>query len=348
MRTLLKQLGAGISPTDLLRYQQSVNWSDGSFSNLEETKLNIELRKMPSIFYRQFFNRKERTPKSPLPVQPFDAKQFFQSDGSPRFIWYGHSCILARVQGVTVFIDAMMGPSASPLASLGIRRFSENTLEIIDHLPEIDLMLISHDHYDHLDYHSIRRLKSKVRKYYVALGVKRHLASWDIDPNNIEEFDWWDQQNFQSLDIIFTPTRHFSGRGLTDRLKSLWGGWIIKSDVHNIWFSGDSGYGNHFAEIGKRHGPFDIGFMESGQYNFDWHQIHLFPHESVKAALNAGAKKVMPVHWGAFDLSYQHTWTEPAEKFVEAAAEHMLPFILPPLGATFSIESAYQEPWWKH
>jgi L-ascorbate metabolism protein UlaG (beta-lactamase superfamily) len=284
-------------------------------------------------------------PKTQLKIEPFDTEAFMQPSREVKFIWYGHSAILMRWQNQTIFIDPMLGGDASPIAPTKTRRFSDNTLKIIDELPNIDLMLLSHDHYDHLDYDSIQNLKSKTKKYFVALGVKRHLTSWGIDADHITEFDWWQNHSFEHLNISFTPTRHFSGRGLSSLSKCLWGGWALRSGAENIWFSGDSGYGNHFKEIRKQLGPFDLGFMECGQYNEDWPQIHMFPEESVKAAVEAGVKQAMPVHWGGFNLSYQHGWFEPAEDFIRHADKQSLNILTPRLGELFNLRSV-TEPWW--
>ena len=178
------------------------------------------------------------------------------------------------------------------------------------------------------------------------MGVKRHLVSWGISPDVIKEFDWWDNHSLGNISITFTPTQHFAGRGLTDRQKTFWGGWAFKAERENIWFSGDGGYGNHFKEVGKRLGPFDFAFMECGQYNEDWRPLHLFPDESVQAAIDAGVKKAMPVHWGGFALSYQHAWYEPPEDFVHAATENNMNYATPSLGKLFQVDSAEEKKWW--
>lgn len=344
---LLKQFGGKITPELLTKYEQSSNWSKGSFQNLEETSMSTSLLQLPSIIYKQLTNKQGREPKSPLPVVPFNSQDFLSDSSLSKCIWYGHSVVLMRINQKNLLIDPMLGPDTTPIAPMDTKRFSENTLHIIEELPEIDLVLFTHDHYDHLDYASVQKLKPKVKQYFVALGVKRHLVSWGIDPEIITEFDWWDAQSLEDITITFTPTRHFSGRGLTDRLKSLWGGWVFNTEKENIWFSGDGGYGKHFKEIGERLGPFDFGFMECGQYNDDWHDIHMFPAEAVQAALDAKAKKVMPVHWAGFALSYQHTWAEPADEFVKAAIENGLPFSLPPIGHQFTVSDTLSHKWWE-
>lgn len=342
-----KQFGGKVRPELLSQYQQSENWQNGSFQNLEPTSMGGNLGDLPRIIYKQLTQRTGREPNQPLPVQPFSKADFMGAATNARFIWYGHSAILMRMEGKNILIDPMLGPDTTPIAPMSTKRFSENTLSLIDDFPEIDLLLLTHDHYDHLDYASIQKLRHKTKRYFTALGVKRHLVSWGIPANRITEFDWWDQQQVDRLNITFTPTRHFSGRGLTDRMKSLWGGWAFRTATEKIWFSGDGGYGRHFREIGKQLGPFDFAFMECGQYNHDWHQIHLFPHEAVMAARDAGARKAMPVHWAGFALSYQHTWKEPADAFVEAARKENLNYALPPLGHLFDASSGLMDKWWE-
>ena len=341
-----KQFGGKVSKELTEQYEQSNNWKNGSFQNLEHTDMSMTLSKIPSVLFKQLTKTAERTPKQALPIEAFDKTAFLAPSDKAKFIWYGHAVVLMRMGGKTILIDPMLGPNTTPIAPTSNKRFSENTLDLIDDFPAIDLVLITHDHYDHLDYASIQKLKGKVKQFFVALGVKRHLVSWGISADSITEFDWWQTQNFGNTEITFTPTRHFSGRGLTDRFKSLWGGWIFKTVNENIWFSGDGGYGEHFKEVGKRFGAFDFAFMECGQYNDDWHEIHLFPHESVQAAIDAYAKKIMPFHWAGFNLSYQHTWTEPAEEFVKSAIKHQIDYAMPPLGKIFTVDSVEKEKWW--
>lgn len=343
---LSKQFGGKITSELIARYEQSPNWSEGKFANFEETSVGIDLYKAPGIIYQFLTQKANREPDQPIPLPRFDPKAFLQPASEPKFIWYGHSVVLLRMEGLTLLIDPMLGPDASPIAPMSTSRFSENTLGLIDEFPEIDLLLMTHDHYDHLDYASIQKLKGKTRKYFVALGVKRHLESWGIDPDIIEEFDWWDQRSLDNISITFTPTRHFSGRGLTDRAKSLWGGWVFQGSEHAVWFSGDGGYGNHFRRIGEKFEGFDFAFMECGQYNENWIQIHMLPEESIRAAMDAGVKKSMPVHWAGFSLA-PHPWTEPAERFVKAANSLNQTITLPQQGYLHAISDSLSEAWWK-
>lgn len=341
-----KQFGAKVSKSEQQRYENSDNWKEGKFVNLEETSMSIDIQNLPKLIYKQFCKEKGREPESPLPIVPFQKEQFLNDTEETQFIWYGHSVVLMRMQGKTILIDPMLGGNAAPISPLPIKRFSKNTLELINDFPEIDLLLLTHDHYDHLDLDSIEALKSKVKSYYVALGVGRHLIKWGVKEEAILEFDWWNKQLFHDIEISFTPTRHFSGRGLTDKAKSLWGGWAFKSKKENIWFSGDGGYGKHFKAIGEKLGPFDFAFMECGQYNENWKLIHMFPEESVQAAKDAKVKKIMPVHWAGFALA-QHHWTEPATRFVLEAQRTKVPYCLPKIGEQISYKDDREKHWWK-
>jgi len=342
-----KQFGAKITKELEQRYARSANWDGKKFVNLEETTMDVSFLTLPNILYKQFCQREGRSPKQDLPIMPFNEAAFLAPSDKIKFIWYGHSVLLMRVNNKTLLIDPMLGSNAAPVAPFAIKRFSANTLDIIDSLPEIDLVLLTHDHYDHLDYDSIQKLIPKVKQFYVALGTARHLIKWGVAADSIQEFDWWDEHIFNDTQITFTPSRHFSGRGLTDRAKSLWGGWVFKTRTENIYFSGDGGYGKHFVMVGEKLGPFDFGFMECGQYNEYWHQIHMYPGEAVQAAIDAKVKHIMPVHWAGFALSL-HPWVEPVNRFVAAAKEKQIPFKVPQLGELFTIDPATQQKiWWQ-
>lgn len=340
-----KQFGAKPSKSDLATYSKSKQWNGAIFKNLEETTMNFSWSKFPEFLNKQFFKKEGREARA-LPVVSFDANVLDVSNPVMQSIWYGHAAIFMQLNHQNILIDPMFGSDAAPIAPFKVKRFSPNTLSIIDALPDIDLVLISHDHYDHLDYDSIVKLQNKVKCFYVSLGVKRHLVSWGIPADLITEFDWWQEAHFKDITITFTPTRHFSGRGLTDRAKSLWGGFVLKTVKENIWFSGDSGYGAHFKEIGDRLGPFDFAFMECGQYNENWHQIHMYPEESVQAAIDAKVRNCMPVHWSGFALA-QHSWTEPVERFVAKANQERLEFIVPKIGEVFTAKTNESANWWQ-
>jgi L-ascorbate metabolism protein UlaG (beta-lactamase superfamily) len=341
-----KQFGGKITDDLLKRYSQSPHWREGKFMNLEETSMAFSLQALPKFLYKQFCKSKGREPQNSISVQPFDQNTFLSPSEKAKIIWYGHSVMLIRINEKTILIDPMFGSNSAPVGPFNIKRFSKNTLDIIDQLPPIDLLLLSHDHYDHLDLKSMEKLIPNVKEFFVALGCARHLIEWGVDSNLIQEFDWWDNQNFEGIDITFTPSRHFSGRGLKDRAKSLWGGWVLKTYNENIYFSGDGGYGTHFREVGEKLGPFDFGIMECGQYHENWHQIHMYPEEAIQAAIDAKANKVMAVHWGAFALA-QHSWKEPIERFTKAASENGVTAFTPRIGELFSTRDSINERWWE-
>ncbi|WP_268036862.1 MBL fold metallo-hydrolase [Algoriphagus sp. PAP.12] len=341
-----KQFGGKITPQLLEQYEKSPNWNKGKFQNLQETTMDIGLRDYPKLIRQQLKGRAERIPKSPIPILPFQKEEFLAHSEQMKFVWYGHSVMLMRLDGKTILIDPMLGPDSSPIGPIRTSRFSEGSLDLIDDFPEIDLIVMTHDHYDHLDLSSILRLKGKVKKYIVALGVKRHLIRWGIDEKLITELDWWGNQELDGIKVTFTPSRHFSGRGLRDRAQSLWGGWVFQGQKETIWVSGDGGYGPHFKEIGDKFGGFDFGFMECGQYNELWRQIHMFPDESVQAATDAGVNLAMPIHWAGFTLAPHH-WTEPVEGFIEKASELQLDYIIPQIGELQSLATPTSSEWWK-
>ncbi len=338
------QFGGKIRPSDLERFSQSSQWDGRRFVNAVETKIDINLRNLPGLIKANIKGRSKRGPSSDIPLHDL-GKGFFQDSASPSFAWFGHSALLTRMGAVNILIDPMLGNDASPIGPFRTWRYSKDIGKIIGQLPRIDLVLITHDHYDHLDYGTIQRIKGQVDKWYVALGVGRHLESWGIDPSSITEFDWWDQVRTDGLEITFTPSRHFGGRGAFDRARSLWGGWVIRDDDHSVYWSGDGGYGDHFREIGSRFGPFNVGFMECGQYNERWHAIHMYPEESVLAARDAQVAHAVPVHWGGFTLAL-HPWTEPVTRFVDKAISSNTSYALPLPGEIFGLDTKRDDAWW--
>jgi L-ascorbate metabolism protein UlaG (beta-lactamase superfamily) len=338
------QFGGRPSSVDLGRYSRSPQWKDGVFLNRNLTTMDVSLWSMPGLLKEFLTGRNKRQPPEPLHIERLDTDQF--QNGKDKFIWYGHSTVLFRVSGKNILVDPMFGPDASPIGPLRTPRFSKNSLDLIDDLPQLDLILLTHDHYDHLDYASIQKLKSKTSEFWVALGLKRHLVKWGVPKDQIKEFDWWEESQLGVLRIVFTPSRHFSGRGPFDRSKSLWGGWVIISENRKIFWSGDGGYDSHFSEIGAKYGPFDWGFMECGQYNEKWHQIHMYPEEAVLASQEALVKTAVPVHWGAFSLAL-HDWTDPIVRFSGEASEKKLKGCYPRLGQIVTVGTEPSEPWWE-
>ncbi|UCS92379.1 MBL fold metallo-hydrolase [Echinicola marina] len=346
--TIHPQFGASVRKTDLENFKNSPQWNGKKFQNLSTTTMNVSLKTLPKLLKENFTNTADRMPHQSLTVMGLDEKAFMADEESPKFVWYGHSVLLMRLKGKNILIDPMFGDNASPIAPFKTKRFSENTLSIIDTLPDIDAVFITHDHYDHIDYKSLLKLIPKVNNWFVALGVSRHLEKWGLDAAKIQEFDWWNEGEFEEVSFAFTPSRHFSGRGAFDRAKSLWGGWVFKTSDHSIYWSGDGGYDHHFTKVGDKYGPFDIMFVECGQYNEHWHQIHLYPEEAVKAVMDANANIAVPVHWGGFSLAPHH-WKDPISRFEIEALEQKQAHFTPSLGQVFGFDDMNSpNPWWKN
>lgn len=252
-----------------------------------------------------------RTPAGPLPVAAPDLSADFSAT------WLGHSSLFMRIAGRTVLFDPVFSDVISPVPLVGVRRFSRPAVSVAE-LPPIDVLVLTHDHYDHLDYDVIREIDPKVSRYAVPLGVENHLVRWGVDRSKITEMAWWEGAEFGPLRLTCTPSRHFSGRRLVDSMATLWCSWVVEGGGVRVFESGDSGWGGHFAEIGRRLGPFDAAFMECGQYDGRWPEIHMFPEQSARAARELGAEKAVPMHWGAMALAL-NGWDDGAERFVRAA-----------------------------
>lgn len=341
------QFGGRLKKHHKESYARSKQWNGKEFENLVETTLSIGPKEIPGLIKAQFVGKKVREPDQPIPIIPFDAQAWNAAPEKAKFIWYGHSVGLLKIEGLTLLVDPMFGPDAAPIGPLKVKRFSENALDVIDKIPKIDAVLFTHDHYDHIDLKSIKKLMPKVDRWLVGLGIGRHLERWKVPSSNIAEFDWWEELDLNGVKITYTPSRHFTGRGPFDRQQTLWGGWAFKTDQQNIYWSGDGGYGEHYKEIGSRLGPFDHAFMENGQYNELWRQIHLHPEESVQAALDAGARLATPVHWAGFNLAL-HPWKEPIERFTTEAEKKGLQLSTPRVGQVMNLGDTGGEDWWSN
>ena len=345
---LSPQFGGTITKEQKNNYARSQNYKNEKFINKDDVKMDMSFGDMLTVIGGMFKSIPNSIPKTNIEVQKIDSLNIVAHKNSTRLIWFGHSTFLLQMNNKTILIDPMFGDVPAPHPMLGSKRFSKELPIEIEKLPKIDAIILSHDHYDHLDYGSIMKLKSKVEKFYTPLGVGVHLQEWGIEKERITELDWWEESTFDDLIFRCTPAQHFSGRGINDRGNTLWSSWIIQSKTENIFFSGDSGYAPHFKEIGRKYGPFDFAMIECGQYNELWPTIHMFPEETAQAAVDINAKKFMPIHWGAFKLA-QHTWTDPIERVSNKAKELDITLVSPKIGEPIRLDSheISSEIWWK-
>ncbi|MCL6265904.1 MBL fold metallo-hydrolase [Flagellimonas myxillae] len=341
--------GGNVSKERQTMYASSNQFGEGKFKNTKDVPKDPSFSETLTIARKFFFTKVEDgRPSEATPLHTVDSISIASHTNGTRLMWYGHSAFLLQMEGKNILIDPMLGDVPAPHPLLGGNRFNKELPITIEKLPKIDAVLISHDHYDHLDYGSIKKLKDKVGRFYVPLGVGVHLEAWDVPKDKIEELDWWQDVTLDGLQFVCTPAQHFSGRKLNNGQSTLWSSWVIKSEKERIFFSGDSGYSDHFKQIGETHGPFDFAMLECGQYNKLWPDIHMFPEETALAGVDLNAKMIMPIHWGAFKLAL-HSWTDPIERVTKKANELGIPLIAPEIGAMIELDSlaiGSSKRWW--
>ena len=337
------QIGQKPEGADLARIKESPNYQNNEFVNLITTKMGSFgdiVSTLPDFIYT-----KNGSPSDPLPVH-FGEHNQNTVDSLCFVTWYGHSAFLFEIGSIRILLDPMLGEASSPV-SFGSRRFPYSRPIPLEEIRDIDAVILSHDHYDHLDYNSIIMLKDHVGHFYTALGVGSHLKKWGVSSDKITELDWWESTELAGVKLTACPSRHFSGRGFNDRNATQWASWVIKADRYNLYFSGDSGYGPHFKEIGDRYGPFDFAMLECGQYNEAWEAIHMMPEQSVQAGIDLVAQLLMPIHWGAFKLSV-HEWTDPIVRFVAESEKREVEIVCPGIGERFALGQHYpRNRWWR-
>lgn len=303
------------------KLQASPNFKNGKFQNIEPTTMMTGEGNRGEVIKKFIKGVENNRPNEPIESLTFNKELFLKNNSGIVYTWFGHSTVLLKLNGKIIITDPVFEKAASPVPFLN-KSFDFKNNYSVQMLPDIDVVLISHDHYDHLDYKTIKKIDSITKKFIVPLGVDAHLLRWGISANKIEVADWGDAINIDSsISFISTPARHFSGRGPKDRDKTLWCSWVIKSGDNKIFFGGDSGYGNHFKNIGEKHGSFDLTLIECGQYNENWAQIHAMPEQTVQAHIDLKGNKLLPIHWSKFKLSI-HTWTEPFERANAAAIKN--------------------------
>ena len=351
------QFGAKTIGANYERIKRSKNFKDGKFRNIEKT---TTMTKIDLASMSKFFIKGNTVPNFTIPIEKSDSIKkdgldirgvntnldSYKQKSNVKVTWFGHSTLLLEVNNKKIFLDPMLGKRPSPHPWFGSKRFNEDLPIKIEDIPQIDAVLISHDHYDHLDYWSITKIKDKVKMFYVPLGVAAHLKSWGVDQSKIVELDWWEEAEFEELTFVSTPSRHFSGRGLFNRDSTLWCSWVIKGEDTKIFFSGDGGYSKTFKEIGEKFGPFDLTFLECGQYNEGWSEIHMIPEETVQAHIDLRGELLMPIHWGAFKLSI-HPWQEPVERLLKNANSLNINVTTPKIGEPVILyKSVPSSNWW--
>ena len=287
----------------------------------------------------------DKSPNSPIPLFPL-ATETLDKMTEPTLVRLGHSTILLKLGEDYVLTDPMFSERASPVQWAGPRRFHPPALDI-ESLPPIKAVIISHDHYDHLDKQSIVQLVDRVEHFVTPLGVGKRLQRWGVPADAIVELDWWQELQLGELTLAATPAQHFSGRGLFDRNKTLWASWVVMGAGARVFFSGDTGYFDGFRDIGERYGPFDITLIENGAYNFAWRDIHMMPEDSVRAHLDLRGKVMLPIHNSTFDLSL-HPWYEPMERVAALAVEQGITLATPIMGEPLAVlDPAPTLAWWR-
>jgi L-ascorbate metabolism protein UlaG (beta-lactamase superfamily) len=339
------QFGARSSGEKPERILKSPHYRNGQFQNIHHTPQLTEGASMIGIFGKFFFaNKAGRIPSCPLPSVKTDLLNLDRDKNI--LVWFGHSSYFMQIRGKTILVDPVFSGNASPLRST-TKSFKGSDIYSVQDLPLIDYLFITHDHWDHLDYKTILQLKSKVRKIVTGLGVSAHFECWGYDKNIIIEMDW-DEEIFldEGIKVNSATARHFSGRGFK-RNGTIWSSFVFIAPGIRIFLGGDSGYDVHFEAIGNQFGPFDLVILEDGQYNENWKYIHMSPEETVQAAMDLRAKKLLPVHWAKFSLSV-HAWDEPIIRIKKEAERRNLNLLHPMIGETVALDAVQAfSSWWE-
>lgn len=321
------------------------NYKNGQFQNLISTPALLEGESMIKVLWKFFGKYADTEPESPIPFVETDLKTLKLDEDV--LIWFGHSSYFIQVDGRKFLVDPVFSGNASP-ARGSVKAFPGSNHYQAEDMPEIDVLFISHDHWDHLDYATIRKLRSKVKTVICGLGVAQHFEYWGWDKNKLIEKNWYESVDLEDgFKVTLAPARHFSGR-LLRRNISLWTSFVLQTPEKNLFLGGDSGYGPHFAGIGDQFGPFDLAILECGQYNERWPYIHSLPDEVVKEAQELKAQNFMPVHNSKFKLA-QHPWYEPLQQVSSYAEAANIPVTTPKIGEKIDLNHLGKvwEKWWR-
>lgn len=345
----MKQAKFGKKPSGdrLSLIQKSLNYKNGKFQNVHRTLEIAEGYTTLGVTYDYFFNKGERRiPVDMIPSVKTDLLKL--PNDKDILVWFGHSSYFMQIDGKRILVDPVFSGNASPVSGT-VKSFKGTDRYTVEDLPGIDYLFISHDHYDHVDYETIIKLKSKTKKVICGLGVGAHFEHWGYALENIIEKDWNEKIELDSGFTVYTaPARHFSGRGFK-RNNTLWMSYLLQTSTTKIYIGGDSGYDTHFADIGNKHGPIDLVIIDNGQYNVAWRYIHTLPDEVLKAAKDLKAKRLFPVHSSKFVLA-NHSWDEPLRKVSELNVNSKNPITLvtPMIGESVFLKDTIQEfqQWW--
>ncbi|MBB2948861.1 L-ascorbate metabolism protein UlaG (beta-lactamase superfamily) [Actinoplanes lutulentus] len=337
------QIGGKMSGPRRTRVEASPQFADGKFRNNVPTATGIPLSAVPRVAAAVFTGGAARRPHQPVPLVSAAA-----TDARGLHVtWYGHSTALIEIEGQRVLLDPVWSERCSPSQLAGPKRLHQPPVALAD-LPPVDAVVISHDHYDHLDMASIQTLAGRpdATIFVVPLGVGAHLERWGVPADRIAELDWNESTTVGGLDLVATPARHFSGRGFS-RDETLWASWVIKGPSRSVFYSGDTGYFPGFAEIGERHGPFDVTLVQVGAYGDDWADIHMVPEDGVRTHRDVDGGLMIPVHWATFDLA-AHDWSEPAERTWREAKARDIRLAIPRPGQRVDVDSPPEiDAWWQ-
>jgi L-ascorbate metabolism protein UlaG (beta-lactamase superfamily) len=317
---------------------------DGKFRNVAPRQAPGFLKTL-GIAWRMLTQKPATTvPRAPVPVQRLDAAMLAAAPDASLFR-LGHSTLLLKLAGEFWLTDPVFSERASPVQWAGPKRFHAPPIAIAD-LPAIKGVILSHDHYDHLDHAAILALAPKVEMFVTPLGVGDRLVDWGIDTAKVRQLDWWQQTTFAGVKLVATPAQHFSGRGLSDGDRTLWASWVIQAGDLRVFFSGDTGYHADFKTIGERLGPFDVTLLETGAYDAQWPDIHMQPEQTLQAHLDLRGRWLMPVHNGTFDLA-MHAWHEPFDRIHALAQAHRVALATPGMGERLSLVQPHSgQRWW--
>jgi L-ascorbate metabolism protein UlaG (beta-lactamase superfamily) len=371
--SLFPALGKAPAGLRLQRIKRSPNYNGKTFQNLVNTPVSREGVSMFKMM-RELSNRPAST-APPKPIPSIHTNLQTLPDDQATIVWFGHSSYLLKINKTHILVDPVFSGNASPVSFLAKAYPGSNVYGAKDMPATLEAVLLTHDHYDHLDYKTIIELKTRTNHFYTSLGVGAHLEYWGIEPEKITELDWWENIHFDeagrvvgkegriagkedqtagqqnnapgenaAFTLTATPGRHFSGRGLK-RGGAIWSAFVLQTPGYRLFLGGDSGYEQHFKSIGERFGPFDLAILECGQYNENWPYIHMMPEQTVQAAKDLKAKTLLPVHWGKFTLAL-HPWDEPIRRMTAAAMREKQPITTPRIGEPVTVNHQYPNSSW--